>query len=201
MQISPFSLFFLGGGNGDACKRELQFASGKPGVWSTKFHLEKWVPQVATPWLLHIYSMSHTSNKTARAWSRSYLEDDEEEVLLFALRRLYFLLQPFDLLLQLTVFILAVLLHVLFITTVFLLKTQRLIPLALDTVPSPHSYPLRDIMHKPFQCQTQTCTVQVSVRTGINVYLGLSFLFLHRIKLLLNPAMVSCSFPFCMCMT
>lgn len=68
---------------------------------------------------------------------RSNLEDDEEEVLLFALCRLYFLLKSFDLLLQLAIFILTVLLHVLFITAVFLLKTQRLTLLALNSVPSP----------------------------------------------------------------
>lgn len=68
---------------------------------------------------------------------RSNLEDDEEEVLLFALCRLYFLLKSFDLLLQLAIFILTVLLHVLFITAVFLLKTQRLTLLALNPVPSP----------------------------------------------------------------
>lgn len=48
-----------------------------------------------------------------------YLEDDEEEVFLLTLSRLHLLLQPLDLLLQLTLFILlAVFLHVLVVPAV-----------------------------------------------------------------------------------
>lgn len=51
-----------------------------------------------------------------------YLEDDQEEVLLLTLGRLHLFLQTLDLLLQLTVLILTVLLHVLLIATVLLLR-------------------------------------------------------------------------------
>lgn len=50
--------------------------------------------------------------------TRFYLKDDQEEVLLLALGRLHFLLQPLDLLLQLTLLILAGFVHVLIVPAV-----------------------------------------------------------------------------------
>lgn len=47
-----------------------------------------------------------------------YLKDDKKEVLLLALRRLHFLLQPLDLLLQLAFLILAGFVHVLVVPAV-----------------------------------------------------------------------------------
>lgn len=56
---------------------------------------------------------------------QTHLEYNKEKVLLFALGRLHFLLQPLDLFLQLTLLILTVLLHVLFIAAVPLLQEER----------------------------------------------------------------------------
>lgn len=49
---------------------------------------------------------------------KMYLKDDKKEVLLFALGGLHFLLQPLDLLLQLTLLILTGFVHVLIIPAV-----------------------------------------------------------------------------------
>lgn len=59
------------------------------------------------------------------ALSWAHLENNKEKVLLLALGRLDFLLQPLDLFLQLTLLILTVLLHVFFITAVPLLQKTR----------------------------------------------------------------------------